>query len=80
MQLLQPGELLAAEPIVRVACGDWHTICVAVDGTAYSFGNGDHGKLGLGHELAQHEPARPAAWGPGLPAGRMHRLILLRRR
>ena len=57
MQLLQPGELLAAEPIVRVACGDWHTICVAVDGTAYSFGNGDHGKLGLGHELAQHEPA-----------------------
>ena len=35
--------------IGSVACGGSHTVCTTVDGlVSWAFGNGDHGKLGLG--------------------------------
>ena len=33
---------------VIVAAGAYHTICTALDGSAFTWGNGDYGKLGLG--------------------------------
>ena len=36
--------------VSMVVCGFNHTLCVSSDGlTTWSFGDGDHGKLGLGH-------------------------------
>ena len=45
-------ELVAGvgQDVSMVVCGFNHTICVSSDGlTTWSFGDGDHGKLGLGH-------------------------------
>ncbi|TMW56352.1 hypothetical protein Poli38472_006362 [Pythium oligandrum] len=40
--------------IQSLACGYYHTVCVADDGTVYSFGRNDYGQLGLGHK--RHTP------------------------
>ena len=41
----------------QVACGFNHTVCVSSDGlTTWSFGDGDHGKLGLGHCTSKGTP------------------------
>ena len=38
------------QDVSMVVCGFNHTLCVSSDGlTTWSFGDGDHGKLGLGH-------------------------------
>ena len=45
-------ELVAGvgQDVSMVVCGFNHTLCVSSDGlTTWSFGDGDHGKLGLGH-------------------------------
>ena len=42
---------LLGHKIGQVSCGFNHTLCVSFDGlTCWSFGNGDFGKLGLGHQ------------------------------
>ena len=43
--------------IGQVACGLNHTLCVSQDGNSvYSFGDGDHGKLGLGNLTGYQTP------------------------
>ena len=32
-----------------VACGEWHTLAVDVEGALWAFGNNDEAQLGLGH-------------------------------
>ena len=40
-----------------VACGGSHTVATSADGLqSWAFGNGDYGKLGLGHTLSKHTP------------------------
>ena len=34
--------------IVKVACGDYHSVCLSCEGHCYSWGRGKHGQLGLG--------------------------------
>jgi len=38
----------AALQIIEVACGRWHSVAIAQDGAAYTWGRGDDGQLGLG--------------------------------
>ena len=48
---------LAEYRIGQVSCGYNHTLCVSIDGlTCWSFGNGDFGKLGLGHQNSKSIP------------------------
>lgn len=45
--------------IGQVACGLNHTACVSTDGmTVWTFGEGDYGKLGLGHTTAKSLPQK----------------------
>lgn len=41
---------LIGQRVIQVACGsrDAQTLCLTEDGTVYSFGDGDFGKLGRG--------------------------------
>lgn len=48
---------LSEHHIGQVACGLNHTACVSSDGmTVWTFGEGDFGKLGLGHTLTKSAP------------------------
>lgn len=50
---------LEAYKVGQVSCGLNHTACVSVDGNAvWTFGEGDCGKLGLGHLTTQSTPQR----------------------
>ncbi|KAK9884642.1 hypothetical protein WA026_007479 [Henosepilachna vigintioctopunctata] len=45
--------------IGQVACGLNHTACISADGMlVWTFGEGDYGKLGLGHSTAKSIPQR----------------------
>nr|CAD7595664.1 unnamed protein product [Timema genevievae] len=45
-----------------VACGLNHTICISTDGNiVWAFGDGDYGKLGLGHTATKLLPQRVEA-------------------
>ncbi|XP_045467504.1 probable E3 ubiquitin-protein ligase HERC1 isoform X2 [Harmonia axyridis] len=45
--------------IGQVACGLNHTACVSQDGMrVWTFGEGDYGKLGLGHTTAKSQPQK----------------------
>eukprot|EP00752_Nemacystus_decipiens_P017544 g15723.t1 len=41
-------EGLVAHPLVQITCGWSHTVGLTATGKVYTFGNGDHGKLGHG--------------------------------
>ncbi|XP_031371927.1 ultraviolet-B receptor UVR8 isoform X2 [Punica granatum] len=43
-------------PIVAVAAGLWHTICISADGDVYSFGGNQFGQLGTGSDQAETLP------------------------
>lgn len=48
---------LEGQKIGQVACGLNHTACVSVDGmSVWTFGEGDYGKLGLGHVTTKSTP------------------------
>lgn len=48
---------LASVSVGQVACGLNHTVCVSTDGTGvWAFGDGDYGKLGLGHTTTKSTP------------------------
>lgn len=50
---------LEAYQVGQVSCGLNHTACVSVDGnTVWTFGEGDFGKLGLGHTTTKSTPQR----------------------
>lgn len=45
--------------LYQVSCGLNHTMCVSADGsTAWAFGDGDYGKLGLGNTTRVLSPAK----------------------
>ncbi|KAG8252878.1 putative E3 ubiquitin-protein ligase herc1 [Homalodisca vitripennis] len=55
------GALVGVE-VGQVACGLNHTVCVAANGAAvWAFGDGDNGKLGLGHNTTKGIPQRVEA-------------------
>ncbi|CAN6571785.1 unnamed protein product [Malus baccata var. baccata] len=52
----QKVHLLAGEDIVQVSCGGTHSVALTRDGRMYSFGRGDHGRLGYGRKVTTGQP------------------------
>jgi alpha-tubulin suppressor-like RCC1 family protein len=44
----QPINALSGRNVVKVACGDTHTLAVTAEGELFSFGRNQNGQLGLG--------------------------------
>ncbi|EPS68557.1 hypothetical protein M569_06211, partial [Genlisea aurea] len=53
----QKVHLLATENIVQISCGGTHSVALTEDGRIYSFGRGDHGRLGYGRKATTGHPA-----------------------
>ncbi|KAG8384068.1 hypothetical protein BUALT_Bualt04G0079600 [Buddleja alternifolia] len=53
----QRVQLLVGEVIVQISCGGTHSVALTQDGRMYSFGRGDHGRLGYGRKLTTGHPA-----------------------
>ncbi|KZV53871.1 hypothetical protein F511_00137 [Dorcoceras hygrometricum] len=53
----QRVQLLVGEDIVQVSCGGTHSVALTRDGRMYSFGRGDHGRLGYGRKVTTGHPA-----------------------
>ncbi|KAL8044827.1 hypothetical protein ABFX02_08G071600 [Erythranthe guttata] len=53
----QRVQLLVGEEIVQVSCGGTHSVALTRDGRIYSFGRGDHGRLGYGRKQTTGHPA-----------------------
>ena len=49
---------------VAVSAGQFCAACVPADGNLYTWGNGEHGRLGHGGEENEHVPRRVAGLGP----------------
>eukprot|EP00277_Geminigera_cryophila_P015265 CAMPEP_0179451522 /NCGR_PEP_ID=MMETSP0799-20121207/35587_1 /TAXON_ID=46947 /ORGANISM="Geminigera cryophila, Strain CCMP2564" /LENGTH=179 /DNA_ID=CAMNT_0021246887 /DNA_START=187 /DNA_END=723 /DNA_ORIENTATION=+ len=68
--------------VVMVAAGRKHTACVVSDGTLWSWGKGDYGRLGNGDSKPRQRPERvPKEMFGGSPAvmvtcGNTHSLVL----
>lgn len=43
---------------IKIACGWGHTACVTQNGTVYTWGLGEFGALGLGHDTSQWSPQK----------------------
>ena len=59
-----PERVMALEgfQVGSVACGLNHTMCVSADGlTVWAFGDGDHGKLGIGNTTTKSMPTKVEA-------------------
>ncbi|KAJ9147370.1 hypothetical protein P3X46_029543 [Hevea brasiliensis] len=52
----QRVHLLAGEEIVQVSCGGTHSVALTCDGQMFSFGQGDHGRLGYGRKVTTGQP------------------------
>ncbi|KOM56051.1 hypothetical protein LR48_Vigan10g194300 [Vigna angularis] len=52
----QKVQLLAGEDIVQVSCGGTHSVALTRDGRMFSFGRGDHGRLGYGRKVTTGQP------------------------
>ncbi|KDO58961.1 hypothetical protein CISIN_1g0386102mg, partial [Citrus sinensis] len=52
----QKVNLLAGEDIVQVSCGGTHSVALTRDGHIFSFGRGDHGRLGYGRKVTTGQP------------------------
>ncbi|KAH0984515.1 hypothetical protein GBA52_011692 [Prunus armeniaca] len=52
----QRVHLLAGEDIVQVSCGGTHSVALTRDGRMFSFGRGDHGRLGYGRKVTTGQP------------------------
>lgn len=53
----QKVQLLAGENIVQVSCGGTHSVALTHDGRMFSFGRGDHGRLGYGRKVTTGHPS-----------------------
>ncbi|XP_027075425.1 ultraviolet-B receptor UVR8 [Coffea arabica] len=53
----QRVQLLIWEDIVQVACGGTHSVALTRDGRMFSFGRGDHGRLGYGRKVTTGHPS-----------------------
>ncbi|CAM0911580.1 unnamed protein product [Alopecurus aequalis] len=49
-------QLLAGEDIVQVSCGGTHSVALTSDGRIFSYGRGDHGRLGYGRKVTTGHP------------------------
>ncbi|GJN03583.1 hypothetical protein PR202_ga21045 [Eleusine coracana subsp. coracana] len=49
-------EALAGEDIVQVSCGGTHSVALTRDGRMFSYGRGDHGRLGYGRKVTTGHP------------------------
>ncbi|KAL9226551.1 hypothetical protein vseg_002351 [Gypsophila vaccaria] len=54
--LPQKVQLLAGEDIVQVSCGGTHSVALTSDGRIFSYGRGDHGRLGYGKKVTTGHP------------------------
>jgi alpha-tubulin suppressor-like RCC1 family protein len=54
--LPQKVNLLAGEDIIQVSCGGTHSVALTRDGRIFSFGRGDHGRLGYGRKVTTGQP------------------------
>ncbi|KAF3443904.1 hypothetical protein FNV43_RR13594 [Rhamnella rubrinervis] len=54
--LPQKVQLLTGEDIVQVSCGGTHSVALTRDGRMFSFGRGDHGRLGYGRKVTTGHP------------------------
>ncbi|ERM96814.1 hypothetical protein AMTRI_Chr04g184050 [Amborella trichopoda] len=52
----QKVQLLAGEVVAQVSCGGTHSVARTCDGRIYSFGRGDHGRLGYGRKVTTGHP------------------------
>ncbi|KAL3568274.1 hypothetical protein D5086_030925 [Populus alba] len=52
----QRVNLLVGEDIVQVSCGGTHSVALTRDGRMYTFGRGDHGRLGYGRKVTTGQP------------------------
>lgn len=53
----QRVQLLVGEDIIQVSCGGTHSVALTRDGRMFSFGRGDHGRLGYGKKLTTGHPS-----------------------
>ena len=51
-------EALTGIQVTDVACGGWHTVCLAEGGAVYVFGRGEYGRLGLGDDRSRATPVK----------------------
>lgn len=52
----QKVPLLAGETIEQVSCGGTHSVARTADGRIFSYGRGDHGRLGYGRRVTTGHP------------------------
>ncbi|CAM8973960.1 unnamed protein product [Rhodiola kirilowii] len=52
----QKVQLLSGEDIVQISCGGTHSVALTRDGRMFSFGRGDHGRLGYGRKVTTGHP------------------------
>lgn len=52
----QKVQLLAGEDIIQVSCGGTHSVALTRGGRMFSFGRGDHGRLGFGRKVTTGHP------------------------
>lgn len=52
----QKVHLLTGEDIIQVSCGGTHSVALTRDGRMFSFGRGDHGRLGYGRKVTTGQP------------------------
>ncbi|GLJ11985.1 hypothetical protein SUGI_0181500 [Cryptomeria japonica] len=52
----QKVNLLAGESIAQVSCGGTHSVALTTDGRLFSYGRGDHGRLGYGRKVTTGHP------------------------
>ncbi|KAI8534379.1 hypothetical protein RHMOL_Rhmol10G0085200 [Rhododendron molle] len=53
----QRVQLLVEEEIIQVSCGGTHSVALTRDGHMFSFGRGDHGRLGYGRKVTTGHPS-----------------------
>ncbi|XP_031114509.1 ultraviolet-B receptor UVR8-like [Ipomoea triloba] len=53
----QKVQLLSGENIVQISCGGTHSVALTRDGRMFSFGRGDHGRLGYGRKVTTGHPS-----------------------